>query len=188
MSKPVRPRGRPSSRDAMLDAAEAVVLTRGVGKLSLDAVAKQDGDSKGGVMYNYPSKEALLAALIERLVEQNVTAQQRTAARLKKGPSRELKGYVINSLRDLDRKDRVSGALIAAVSGHPRLLEKVAEYFRARFVRLAQDVPFERAAIVHLATEGLWFMELMGVSPLDKRQRARVARLLQKLADGGVEL
>src|SRR3546814_11911325 len=43
-------RGRPSSREAMLDAAETVVVKHGAVRLTLDAVAKQAKASKGGVM------------------------------------------------------------------------------------------------------------------------------------------
>src|SRR3546814_14786799 len=69
-------RGRPSSREAMLDAAETVVVKHGAVRLTLDAVAKQAKASKGGVMYHFPSKEALLQALVTRAIERSHAARE----------------------------------------------------------------------------------------------------------------
>jgi len=60
---------RPSSKKAILDAAEAIVIQSGAAHMTLDAVAKEAGVSKGGLMYNFPTKEALLQAMIDRMVE-----------------------------------------------------------------------------------------------------------------------
>jgi AcrR family transcriptional regulator len=180
-------RGRPSSREAMLDAAQEVVLAGGAGKLTLDAVAKRAGVSKGGVMYNFPTKEALLKAMVERLVEHNRHAHARITASLPDRPGRSLKAYVMNSAQALDVDDKVSGALLAALNSDPALLAPVAEYFRGRFARLAADVPFERAALVYLATEGLWTQELLQLSPFTPRQRTQLVRMLTRMAEQGLE-
>lgn len=186
--KPVAPepiraaRGRPSSRETMLDAAVAVALEQGAGKLTLDAVAKRAGASKGGVMYNFPTKEALLEALLERLTSHNRAASEALAATLPDEPGRALKAYVMNSVREPDEDDRVSGALVAVVNGSPELLQRVAGYFARRFEVISSDVGFDRAALTHVATEGLWLMELFQVSPFNAVQRARVVQLLTELA------
>jgi len=187
MSKAVlsaaRTRGRPSSREAMLDAAEAVVLKQGVAKLTLDAVAKQAGASKGGVMYNFPSKNALLSALVERIIAGNAQGIAAAAAKMPDSATRKLKAYVKNSVDDLQGDDRVSGALLAAVANNPKLVERMRMFIEQRFAETSKGMDFERAAVVHLATEGLWFMELLQVSPFTPRQRARLARRLLQMAD-----
>lgn len=53
-------------RGALLDAAERVVLRDGAGQLTMDAVAAEAGVSKGGVLYAFPSKDALIDALFNR--------------------------------------------------------------------------------------------------------------------------
>ncbi|MAS15218.1 MAG: hypothetical protein CMH69_18135 [Nitratireductor sp.] len=47
-----------TSRDVLLDSAEAVVLEEGVAHLILDAVSAKAGVSKGGLLYSLPIKEA----------------------------------------------------------------------------------------------------------------------------------
>lgn len=183
MPKTTKTRGRPNSREAMLDAAQDVVLEGGAGKLTLDAVAKRAGVSKGGVMYNFPTKEALLKAMVERVVEHNRHAHAQVTASLPDRPGRSLKAYVMNSVRALDVDDRVSGALLAALNSDRALLVPVAEYFNGRFAKLTQDVPFEQAALVYLATEGLWMQELLQLSPFTARQRAQMVRMLVRMAE-----
>jgi AcrR family transcriptional regulator len=185
MSKVRKSRGRPSSREAMLDAAQDVVLQEGAGRLTLDAVAKRAGVSKGGVMYNFPTKEALLKAMVERVVEHNRQAHASVTASLPEQPGRSLQAYVMNSVRALDLDDQVSGALLAALNGDRTLMAPVAEYFTGRFRLLAEDVPFEQAALVYLATEGLWAQELLQVSPFSPRQRAQLVRMLLRMAEPG---
>lgn len=55
-------------RDVLLDAAEAVVLRDGAGNLTFDAVAKEAKVSKGGVLYAFGNKDALIDAMLGRVV------------------------------------------------------------------------------------------------------------------------
>lgn len=59
------------TRDRILDALEKLLLVNGVAQVTLEAVAAQAGVSKGGLLYHFPSKEALLAAMVRRLGERS---------------------------------------------------------------------------------------------------------------------
>ena len=167
----------------MLQAAEMVVLEEGAGNLTLDAVARRAGVSKGGVIYNFRSKDALLEAMVDRLIEHSIAAHQTASEKLPDRPGRALRAYVQNSLRTPDENDRVSSALLAIIANSPQLLARVGAYFHKRFLEVSADVPLERVALIHMATEGLWMMELMQTSPLTKAQRARLAKELLRLCD-----
>jgi AcrR family transcriptional regulator len=170
-----------------LAAAADIVIEQGAERLTLDAVAARAGVSKGGVMYHFPAKEALLEAMIDGMVERSWQGLEAEARKLPDAPGRELCAYVTNSLRSPDADDRVSGGLLALLASHPKLMSRVSEFYHARFQRIARGIPFERAAIVQLATEGLWLMELMNASPFTKSQRAKVARALRRMASGESE-
>src|SRR5215210_240844 len=60
---------RPSRRSALLDAATAVIRREGATALTLDAVAAQAGVSKGGVLYHFATKRALIDGLITRWLD-----------------------------------------------------------------------------------------------------------------------
>jgi AcrR family transcriptional regulator len=62
-------RGSFSTREAILRAAGRVVVEEGVSGMTLEAVACEAGVSKGGLLYRFPSKEALIASMIGRLIE-----------------------------------------------------------------------------------------------------------------------
>ncbi|WKG04789.1 TetR/AcrR family transcriptional regulator [Mycolicibacterium sp. HK-90] len=57
-----------SSRDRILDAYADLLAVEGERYATLDAVAAKAGVSKGGLLYHFPSKDRLAAALCDRLV------------------------------------------------------------------------------------------------------------------------
>ena len=56
---------RPNRRRELLDAAIAVIRRDGAQALTLDAVAAEAGVSKGGVLYHFGSKRALIDGLVD---------------------------------------------------------------------------------------------------------------------------
>jgi hypothetical protein len=85
-----------------------------------------------------------------------------------------------------------SGSRLFQVSGYERLDGPgVQPYYTGRSVYfslvsaalLAASRRPERASIVSLATEGLWVLELLGLSPLSPAERERVVAELLRLAE-----
>ncbi|SDO36335.1 transcriptional regulator, TetR family [Klenkia soli] len=58
---------RPSNRDRVLDAYEGLLVEGAGATVTLDAVAQAAAVSKGGLLYHFPSKEALVDGLADRL-------------------------------------------------------------------------------------------------------------------------
>src|SRR6516165_9995821 len=58
--------GRESARDRILAAAMAVARESGASRLSLEAIARRAGVSKGGLLYHFHKKDALMSALLKR--------------------------------------------------------------------------------------------------------------------------
>ena len=175
---------RPQTREVILAAAEAVVLEVGAAHLTLEAVADGAGLSKGGLMYHFPTKEALLTAMVARLLWRWEEQLQEAADRLPPGPKRPLQAYVRASMAVDGTLRRLSAALLAAVANDPRLLEPVRQFYQDWFKTLTgPGLWFERAAIVSLAVDGLWLLELLQVTPLTDDQRERVAEELLQMID-----
>ncbi|GII98183.1 TetR family transcriptional regulator [Sediminihabitans luteus] len=59
----------PVARDKVLDAFATILVTQGERAATIEAVAAQAGVSKGGLLYHFASKQALVDGLLERLVE-----------------------------------------------------------------------------------------------------------------------
>ncbi|MBX6324183.1 MAG: TetR family transcriptional regulator, partial [Rhodospirillaceae bacterium] len=91
-------RRRPGSRDAILAAAGTVVTREGAAHLTFDAVAARARVSKGGVLYNFPSKAALIAAMLGDLIARFDAARAAAAARLPAGANAALRAYIAAAL------------------------------------------------------------------------------------------
>jgi len=61
---------RSSSRTALLDAAQQMMTEGSVNGMTLDGVAAMAGVTKGGLIYHFKTKEALLHALVDRMTDQ----------------------------------------------------------------------------------------------------------------------
>lgn len=61
-------RGRPSKKQVILDAARQLFATSGYQGTSIDLVVQTAGVSKPTVYNNFPTKQALLSALLEQLL------------------------------------------------------------------------------------------------------------------------
>ena len=179
---------RPSSRETILDAAESVVLASGAVHLTLDAVAERAGVSKGGLLYNFPNKEALLQAMVDRNIRRLSQDHATALERLPVGPGRELKAFVhMTAQNTMCCEKRLGGSLLAASANDPRLLEPVHRFHHWRLEMIdaaARDgLPFERTAIASLALDGLCLLEMLGLSPFSVEQRGRILDDLLRFLD-----
>ena len=180
---------RVSSRETILDAAEAVVLAEGAGHLTLDAVAERAKISKGGLLYNFPNKEALLQAMIDRQMRRIEATRLQAMENLPPQPGRELKACVLMAAdARLHSEKRLGCATLAATANHPQALEPVRAAHRRRFDSIregsaAAGLSFERSAVIALAVDGLCLLEVLQLSPFDAAQRQRIIADLLQLVD-----
>src|SRR5262249_30681572 len=119
---------RPNSRQAILDAAEALAEEVGANHMSLDAVAARAGISKGGLLYQFPSKVALLQGLLERYVERLEAPQGRRGkmnGSLPEGSRLLLARLATRGKKHMARERRGSFGMIAAIAEQPALLNPI---------------------------------------------------------------
>ncbi len=178
---------RHSSYDAIVDAAEAVVMESGAAHMTLDAVAAKAGVSKGGLLHHFPTKVALLEAMLNRLIEAREKSRKKIWRELPDSPTRELKAYMLSSLLRDKKSDRVGASLLAPLAHNPKLAVPVREAIRKVYAEIvSSDVKFERAAVLALAAEGLLLQETLSISPFTEEQRSRIVEELLRLAYGEI--
>lgn len=175
---------RPSCRERILECADIVALEGGAANLTLDAVAERAGVSKGGVLYHFPTKEALLAGMVARQLE--MARARRAELADESTPCAAARADILATLTRPAEDNRVSAALLAAVANQPRLLEPALEFHRERFLAIAgagADEAFAQRAMAALAADGLFFLELLQISPFSPAQReALLSTLLAHVA------
>ena len=162
----------------ILQAAFAVVAEQGANRLTMDAVAAESGVSKGGVLYHFSSKKALLSGMLDYLVEVNVS-------RIQEQKTSHVLAALITARQSTDAAERTSAlALLTAFAEDTRLLEP-ARTQMANLFRESVDTKTEKeeAATLFFANEGLRFLELFGLCPLNDRAIRNLTHYLKKRAE-----
>lgn len=182
-------RGRKSSREKILDAAAELVGEIGAGRLTLDAVAERSGLSKGGLLYNFPSKEALLQAMIQRLVDE--VSSEKASLRKEFAPKRNLEARLCTAallkMCGTGKMKEIATGMLAASSENPRLLEPVRVVVRETLEKLrTTSEDLDASLLAWLAVEGLRSMEMHDISPFSDDDRKRIVGAIDRLLDRGI--
>jgi len=165
-------RGSAPTRDRLLAAAERVLITRGASALTLDAVAADAGVSKGGLLYHFPTKDALASALVEQAVAR-VDRALAAATVDDESPGAFTRAYIAVTMGEPDRPDAstesLSRALLGALTLDPGLLDPLRAAYGRWQQRLEGDgLPDGAATLVRLAMDGWWtgaVLDLPALSP-----------------------
>lgn len=182
------PASATNTRERILCAAEDLVIRDGVGKLTLDSAAQEAGVSKGGILYHFPSRAALVSAMVERFVvsfEADLEARQAYSG----APGAFTRAYLEASLGPAEepndpREIRLGGALLAGMTSDPELLEPMRERFEAWQAALGSDgLSPEVTTVIRLAADGLWLADLFNLAPVKDEARAAVGRRLAGLLE-----
>ncbi len=177
---------RPSTREAMLDAAERQL--RETGHLSLESAARAAGVTKPGLMYHFSTKEDLMAAVMDHVIDRY---------------ERELTDVLVSDAQEFvqaDVEDRIRAYVTWACRGDfepsdlvmfadPRLQDVLAQRWSSRvepWLAIPAEVPAPRRARLmgaRLMADGVWFNVASGLLPLTRRQRDDVRRVALELVD-----
>jgi AcrR family transcriptional regulator len=154
----------------------------GVSGMTLEAVAREAGVSKGGLLYHFPSKEALISGMIERLIEGFTDALERELEEGDADSGRWLRAYARASFGEDRWYLEISAGLLSAVAEDPALLDPLRRGFEGWQRRAERDgVDPAVGTLVRLAADGLFFAEVLGFAPPEGRLRERVLEALLSL-------
>ena len=181
--------GRGETRRMLLEAAALVVREAGVAGLTLEAVARAAGVSKGGLLYHFPTKNALVAGLVEdRLRRYDEAIEAAMAEDPDQGPGRWLRAYVHLTFDPSSDEINLTAPLLAAAGENPALLAPFWAAFERWQARAVTDgVDPVVATLIRLAADGLWFTDLFEAAPLSAALRTQVGEALRELARNASE-
>jgi AcrR family transcriptional regulator len=165
---------------AILDAANRIVQEKGTEHLTLEQTAHEAGISKGGLLYHYPSKEALIKGMILDYLDRFTTDLNNAAEKAKADTTgRWTRAYLHTTYEDNQRTPRMSSGLLAAIATNPSLLSPMQQGFQDWIQLLEKDgINPVTATIVRLAVDGLWMVELFGLAPPNLEMREKVLHAL----------
>lgn len=168
--------------ERLLIAAAAVIKRDGASAVTLDAVAAEAGSSKGGLLYHFPTKEALLDALVDWWHDDFQRQLDATQADT----------HAASFLLAMDRhttapewRQTLEHGPMAVLAGAPEQAARVRGRYEAWQEWVTEDAADPVAAtIVRLAADGLWLTTLYDLAPPHPDLRRAVLERLMEMACG----
>lgn len=168
-------RKRTIDRNVTMDAIESVVREHGVAGLSIEAVARAAGISKSSVVYDFNSKNALLAAFVEKRLQQKRDELERATEAYAGQPDAYLRGMLTHCAQSPSEEDvSCAMAITASFTDDNTCHELVGATFKSDLERVkAEAAESNRARLAWAALHGLMSLEYFNFyhfPPEERRQ------------------
>jgi AcrR family transcriptional regulator len=182
---PTRTNDPEAMRTRLIDSALATLQTHGISGLTLDAVARQAGVSKGGLLHHFANKdtltEAILITLLDRFTAQVEALYETEAPR----PGRWMRAYIRASLDDSDALPlEIIPMLASALLENPGLtayLQRDIAQWRARLT--SDGLPPARVDVLRYAADSVWQVRLIEGDTYNAADHAALFAELMRLAE-----
>ena len=170
-----------TSREKILQAAATLAFSEGAAHMSLDAVAARAGVSKGGLLYNFPNKSALMRALVEQFIDRFRADLGELSGAGATGDELAIL-YQDLVIREMGEKASHASGLLAALAEDPCLLEPLKQFNRELVDEMTHDARDRGAVLIlFLVLEGLRAQQALGVEVLDEEERTIVLNKVRSL-------
>lgn len=178
-----------ATRRKLLQAGRAIIVEEGTDKLSIERVIRRAGVSKGTFLYHFPSREKLVAALIEEyathLGDVMTTLEKDSAGAYDPLLAGYEKWYRDFTEGGIDDGNSPLVPLATASQSNRKFMAPVREWYRAHFDKLRASPNGETAALLlTLAFDALFFHRLFGTDVLRSDEKNALLALMHKLAQG----
>lgn len=174
-----------TTKESLLASAARVVKEDGAAHLTLDRVAREAGVSKGGLLYHFPTKDALVTALLESYV---ADADAQLAAHLASDtkPGAWARANLALLASNRAPEGGTATALLAGALTNPRLLVEAREaYGRWQQRAEADDLEPGLGTLLRLALDGWWFARLLDLAPPQEAEQEAFRTAYGRLTQGG---
>ncbi len=168
------------TRDAAIQAALTIIARDGPARLTIDAIARESGISKGGVLHQFRTKQEVLRALLDYEREYFAAIRQDYLAELATGrPEPNLTAEIAISHTLVTKASPAAVAILGAIAEEPDLLAGVREQAKDTIKLLKAEATDPDLALLRwAAARGLALMGLFGLDPLSEQERERLFKRL----------
>jgi len=154
-------------RNVLLDIAERIVSEQGAKALTIDALAKAAGITKGGVQYSFHNKEALLDAIFDRW-DQQYNALYLSIAGENPPPPEKVAGHVEATRQGDEKANARAASLMMALLENPKQLAETRSWYRDIIAGLDLSTEEGRQArLAFLASEGAFLLRSLGLMEIE---------------------
>jgi AcrR family transcriptional regulator len=174
------------TRSRILDAVMQLIVDEGVKGVTLSAVCRRAGISKGGLVHYFPSKEGLIEAFIDRAGQQYQemieTAFQGIAVGAGNRGLALIDLFVNNqSLRESKGNDDCAAVMLALIQSDRRT--NISEQLFDRVFKLltADGLSADLATTLLVSIDGLWLQSMIEKPDVLQKRANRLRRHLKQL-------
>ncbi|MGJ3262299.1 MAG: TetR family transcriptional regulator [Salinarimonas sp.] len=151
----------------------ALAIAQEAGSVSLEAVAAKAGVSKGGLLYHFPTKAALLRGLVEEQLARFEAALGTEAAASRHDGV--IGAYIETFVTQRLCATPPSAGMLPALIEDPAILEPVRLRERGFLDAIrANAADPDEATIAYLALHGLALTRLLGIDVVGEEERAAI--------------
>ncbi|WP_153723313.1 TetR/AcrR family transcriptional regulator [Sporosarcina cascadiensis] len=172
------------TKKLIVNSAIQFLLEHGFEKLTLEAVAKEAGVSKGGLLYHFPNKDALLQEIAEVIFNE---LQENFYQLVKADPNEEGKwtrAFIESSRLDLVNLAEQNIGKLALSLLNREAGKNISEVYRSVLVKLEDDgIDPITSTIIRLALDGIYYTELLNVAPVGKEIQDKVFQRLFQMTE-----
>ena len=149
-------------RRTLLDGAARLAVERGLGAITVQAVAEAAGVTKGGLFHHFPNKQALVEAVIADLLERLDAEIDTSIGRDTEPRGSFTRAYVAAAFADRERGNASPWtALSVSMLAEPGLRCLWAAWLDGRLARHAETDHGPTFDVVRLAADGVWLARLL---------------------------
>ncbi|WP_321786642.1 TetR/AcrR family transcriptional regulator [Paraburkholderia sp. J94] len=169
------------SRKKAIAAALAILTREGAGALTFDALSRESGISKGGLLHQFRTKNGVLEALLEHQLSEfhRIAADYLSKEGAKKAEP-TLNAQIEIFREAVNQPNSVARAMLAVMVESPDMLGRVRSS-DDRVTKIIEDEARdeELALLRYFAASGMAFHTLIGLTELDGARRNRLFDRLQ---------
>jgi len=158
--------------------------------MTLEAIAARAKVSKGGLLYHFPSKEAIVQGMVSRIAS---IVRERFACGLAGEPpgrgrhARTMLSLMLDTEGSLfPRLQRVAGPLLGAIASNPKMLEPMRRFFQGVHQGMLDDgLSPDRSWLVLAALDGLKFWRIFSILHPSAQDLAGLRTRLTQIIEEG---
>lgn len=151
-------------RRALLDETVKIASEHGVAAVTIEAVAKAAGVTKGGLFHHFPSKQALIDGVLAEMMEDFQEQLDALIAADPEPAGRFTRAYIEAVFADLDKADsRPWAALAVSMITDPTTRAVWSNWFMDYIGRHRADESSIDLTMARLAADGAWYAVVLGI-------------------------
>ncbi|WP_082733738.1 TetR/AcrR family transcriptional regulator [Polycladidibacter hongkongensis] len=155
---------------------------------SLEEIARHAGVSKGGLLYNFPSKVALIRAIVAHFVADLEATVAEAEARLSQDPypNKLMRALLVGLSEKCQENEGPHSGMLAAIVDDPDMLDPVRDFHSRVYNRImAESEHPELARFAYMAVEGIRAQQIFQILPVAEGETVHMLQWMDRALKSG---